>query len=145
MTDAEELRARGGRPTKRPTPGRKARIGIVVDYATKELLDGARQYGRSQSEEAARLIALGKLLENNERWLLPPALQHLAVELIAAHDAGPGSVVRYLIEKAPDDGERWAVWYQLRSAIESYIANHPMRRPDEQREEPAEAEPGKAA
>jgi hypothetical protein len=50
-------RTRRGRPTKQPTPGEKASLGLKVTAALKQRLETeARRQGRSQSEEAeARL------------------------------------------------------------------------------------------
>jgi hypothetical protein len=127
--NSEELRRRGGRRPKPAAPGKRVSLGLRVDAETKALLDAARDQGRSQAEEAARYIRLGIEFDKHGRWTLPMELQHLAVELIVAHSNGPTAVIPYLMSKARDEEQRWLLWCALRSALDTWLANNPMRPP----------------
>jgi hypothetical protein len=124
-----DTRRRTGRPTKPAAPGKKVKLGLLVTPETKALLDSARGNGRTQAEEAERLIELGRLFEEFGRFTLPRELQPVAIELIAAYCGGPGALIQYLMRSAADEDERWLRWNSYRSAIDSYRANHPIRPP----------------
>jgi TraY domain len=126
------MTARGGRPSKPAVPGSRAVLGLRVTAETKNLLDeAAKRSGRTQAQEAERLIELGRLFEEFGRFTLPPEMQPLAVELITAYSAGPNSLILYLMSSAANEEERWFRWHSYRVAIDSYRANHPIHPPSE--------------
>jgi hypothetical protein len=130
-TEADiDLRRRGGRPTKPAVPGKKKiKLSLVVPAETKNVLDAARESGRTQAEEAIRLINLGRLFEEHGRFTLPKELQHRAIEMLAA-DTSLGAIVNYLMSRdAPDEDARWYRYHELASALLTYRANHPIRQP----------------
>jgi hypothetical protein len=52
-------RKRVGRPMKPPVPGKRTTITLMVSHELKRRVDGgARQSGRSQSQEAERLLQM---------------------------------------------------------------------------------------
>jgi hypothetical protein len=126
---SDELRRRGGRPPKPAAPGKRVKLSLMVDPETKELLDKARESGRTQAQEAERLIALGRLFEEHGRWTLPVEFQQTALELLVAHSNGPAAVIPYLMSKATDEEQRWLLWNTLRSALDTWLANNPTRPP----------------
>jgi hypothetical protein len=109
-------------------------------------LDGAaKTSGRTQAQEAERLIELGRVFEQFGRFTLPPELQETAVQLLSAHAGGLGTVITYLIEQGESANERWAAWQGLYSALWTYRANHPELFPDRGAENAAkEQQPGPA-
>jgi hypothetical protein len=89
----------------------------------------AKKSGRTQAQEAERLIELGVLFEEHGRFAVPKELQARVVELLTA-DTSLGSMVRYLMERdAPDEDARWYRYHELASALLTYRANHPIRQP----------------
>lgn|SRR5215471_2869645 len=127
-----ELSRRGGRPTKPAASGeKKIKLSLVVTPDTKRLLDAAREQGRTQAEEATRLIQLGRLFEAHGRFTLPLELQKRAIEWIAS-DGNWGAIVNYLMTRdAPDEAELYYRVQGLYSALASFVANHQIRRPEE--------------
>jgi hypothetical protein len=126
-----ELSRRGGRPTKPAASGeKKIKLSLVVTPETKRLLDAAREQGRTQAEEATRLIQLGRLFENFGRFLLPPELQKTAIELIAAKSAGVPGMINHLMSEGGAD-EQWHIGQHIISTVLTYFANHQIRRPEE--------------
>ena|SRR5438552_152563 len=125
---------RTGRPTKPAAPGKKVKLGLLVTPKTKAFLDSARGNGRTQAEEAERLIELGRLFEEFGRFTLPPEQQQQAVELLAAFSAGSWALVRYFVEhRQPEEKERWLRWQSILTAVESYPYNNPIRwRPEDE-------------
>jgi len=131
-----------GRPTKTATPGeKKIKVSLVLPAETKNDLDAGREQGRTQAEEAARLIGLGRLFEQFGRFTLPPEMQSQAVELYAAHSGGAWAEINYLMTcGSPDEAERWHRWHNYYLALLSYRANHHIHEPSEKGEESPKAE-----
>jgi hypothetical protein len=125
----DDLRRRGGRPTKPAEPSeKKIKLSLTVPAETKVALDAARESGRTQAEEAVRLIHLGRLFESFGRFTLPPEQQQRAVELLTIFSGGASPLVGYFIEHdGPDEKERWLRWQSIHSAVLSYRANNPLR------------------
>src|SRR5215469_6107716 len=97
---AWEMVKRGGRPAKPATPGKLAVLGLRVTAETKNMLDAAaKASGRTQAQEAERLIEVGRTWERFGRFTLPPELQVRAVELLTADEQGPRSLFRYLLTR----------------------------------------------
>jgi hypothetical protein len=135
---------RGGRPIKPATPGKKVKLGLLVPAEVKDDLDAGKNSGRTQGEEAVRLMQLGRLFEQFGRFTLPPEQQKQAVELLAAFSDGSWALVRYFIEHGqPKEKERWLRWQSILTAVESYPYNNPIRwRPeDEAKAEPQQQSP----
>jgi hypothetical protein len=121
-----DLKRRGGRPTKPATPGnKKIKLSLVVPAETKALLDAAREAGRSQAEEAVRLIGLGRKFEEHGRFLLPVELQQLAIEQLAAHANGPAAVQAYLVNQVPEE-QRPLIAQMLAMGALELVARYPL-------------------
>jgi hypothetical protein len=106
---------KGGRPTKRPLAVKKAKLSLLVPPETKGWLDESRQAGRTQAEEAVRLIGLGRLFEQ-----------------ITAYAEGPSGLVHfYMTSGNPSELEHAVRWHALYGSVLTYRANHPIRKLEE--------------
>jgi hypothetical protein len=130
---SDALRRRGGRPTKPANPGaKKVKLSLVVPAEIKIQLDAARLNGRSQSEEALRLIELGRVFERHGRFTLPPEMQSAAVELLVAREAGMRSLFRYLLTRdAPTGKEQYYRVQEMFSALGALVLDLGIRKPEE--------------
>jgi hypothetical protein len=139
--EMQKMARRGGRPAKVAAPGQRAVLGLRVRADIKNLLDAtAKASGRTQAQEAERLIELGLAWEQQGRFTLPAELQHVAIELLAANAAGLLGIIHHVMERgSPGETERYYRAHAFYSAFETYLANHPIRKPEEK--EPAMAPP----